>query len=80
MFDRVLSRSLFTTVLLYLGTGEVKITLLYDRNIVIYENILEINKPTLEIAREGSGEPWSFTLSADVTVGRKIATQDWFVE
>ena len=57
----------------------MKITLLYDRNIVIYENILEINKPTLEIAREGSGEPWSFTLSADVTVGGKTVTQDWFL-
>ena len=54
----------------WFGSGETKIVLLYDGNIVIYKDVLEIKKPKLEIARECTAEPWSYTFSADVTVSR----------
>ena len=56
-------------LLLFIGSGEVKITLLYDRNITIYEDVLEIVKPKLEILRECTEGPWAYTLSATVEVG-----------
>ena len=56
-------------LLFFIGSGKVKITLLYDRNITIYEDVLEIVRPKLEILRECTVGPWTYTLSATVEVG-----------
>ena len=65
----MIGTSVMILLFIYIGSGEVKITLLYDRTITFYEDILEIVKPKLEILRECTEGPWIYTLSATVEVG-----------